>query len=86
MQITRQQRINNIPIEMINGLRNMALQYRGMFAEGITVPAQQGLAAITVTPAEVLTAWGENIKEMEAVLAHILDGPATPMPVQAISE
>lgn len=79
MQITRQQRINNIPLEMINGLRNLALQYRGMLAEGIDAPAQQGLAAIKVSAAEIRTSWGDNIAEMETVLGHILDGPhATP--------
>lgn len=76
MQITRQNRINSIPGEMISHMRQMCEKFRDHLTKGIELPAgtPPGMPAFKCSADEIKEAFGENLKAMETVIEFVLDG------------
>lgn len=82
MQITRQQRVNSVPGEMITDIRKTCERFRGFLKDGIKLASgtPPGFPAFECTGGEIKEAFGESLKEMETLIAFVLDGKSNKMP------
>lgn len=76
MQLTRQQRINNVSTEIVEEMRKQLGQYRRFLKDGIKLPegTPPGYPAFVCTGQEIKDALGDNLKPVETVIEFVLDG------------
>jgi len=73
MQLTRQQRINNIGTTMVNELLQLAFTCRQILQNGYTIPERDGCQALEATGEEICHGLGDNAESVKAILSLILD-------------
>lgn len=76
MQISRQQRINGIPGEMITEARKLCERFRTFLKDGIDLEAGKppGHPAFKCSGEEIKEAFGDGLKDMETWIGFALDG------------
>lgn len=74
MQLSRQQRINNTGSLIVSEINRMATAYRKLLKDGLDEKGQEGYPALKCTGAELRTALGDNLKNVETIIEFVLDG------------
>lgn len=77
MQVTREQRLNNIGMELVTKMRNNCEEFQTFLDKGIDLPAgnpRPGLPPFKCNGDEVKASLGDNLKPFQTVLDFVLKG------------